>query len=305
MQLNGVMQALEEIRALILRHAKAGDGTTALANVRLRKAETVTRPVTSVCEPAFALVAQGKKRTVLGDTVFEYCSGRYLVATVDLPIVSRVVRATRAEPYLGFVLTLNPTAIATLMLETASNDRRVAEPLGLAVSQASPELLDAVARVLRLLSRPQDVAVLAPMLEREILWRLLTGEQGAMVRQIGLAGSRLSQIRRAIHWIRAHYSEPLPTAELAHVAGMSDSSFHRHFRAVTTMSPLQYQKRIRLQEARSRLLADAKVIASVGHDVGYESPSQFSREYSRLFGVPPGKDIARLREMSQVDLRVA
>ena len=305
MQLNGVMRALVEIRELISRHAAAGDGTTALANVRLRKVETATRQVNSVCEPAFALVAQGKKQTVLGDTVFEYGSGHYLVAAIDLPIVSRVVRGTRAEPYLAFVLTLNPTAIAALLLEAASHDRRVAEPLGLALSPASPELLDAVARILRLLSRPEDVAVLAPMLEREILWRLLTGEQGAMVRQIGLAGSRLSQIRRAIRWIRAHYSEPLPIAELAHVAGMSDSAFHRHFRAVTTMSPLQYQKRIRLHEARSRLLADAKAIASVGYDVGYESPSQFSREYSRLFGVPPGKDLARLREMSQMDLRVA
>ncbi|MHA6206263.1 AraC family transcriptional regulator N-terminal domain-containing protein [Dyella soli] len=295
------MQALEEIRALILRHAKAGDGATSLANVRLRKSEAVTWPINSVCEPAFALVAQGKKRTALGDMAFEYGSGHYLIASVDLPVVGGVVRATRAEPYLGFVMTLNPATIATLMLEIASDDRRAGEPLGLAVSRASPDLLDAVARVLRLLSRPKDVAVLAPMLEREILWRLLTGEQGAMLRQIGLAGSRLSQIRRAIHWIRVHYSEPLATTELAQVVGMSDSSFHRHFRAVTSMSPLQYQKRIRLQEARSRLLADAGVIASVGYDVGYESPSQFSREYSRLFGVPPGKDMARLRGMSQVD----
>jgi len=162
-------------------------------------------------------------------------------------------------------------------------------------SNAPRELLESVVRTLRMLDRPRDAAVLGPMLEREILWWLLNGEQGAMVRQIGLADSRLSQVSRAIRWIRVHHAEPIRIEALAEMAAMSASSLHRHFRAVTTMSPLQYQKLIRLQEARSRLLAASQDIAAVGLSVGYDSPSQFSREYSRLFGAPPGRDVARLR----------
>ena len=147
--------------------------------------------------------------------------------------------------------------------------------------------------------------MLAPMFEREILWRLLAGEQGAMVRQIGLADSRLSQISHAIRWIRGHYAEALPTEELAGLVGMSVSSFHRHFRAATSMSPLQYQKRIRLQEARARLLAASGDVAAVGFEVGYDSPSQFCREYRRLFGAPPGRDIARLRTVPMLEKAIA
>lgn len=254
-----------------------------------------TQPVNGVYEPAFVLVAQGAKRTVLGEKVFEYGAGQYLVVSVDLPIVGQVIRASADEPYLAFAITLNPAAIAALLLEVAAGDRGAVEPSGLAVSEASTDLLDPIARLLRLIDRPDDVAVLGPMLQREILWRLLGSEQGAMVRQIGLADSRLSQISRAIQWIRAHYAETLRIEGLAQVASMSTSTFHRHFRAVAAMSPLQYQKQIRLQEARARLITDAKDVAAVGFDVGYDSPSQFSREYSRLFGVPPGKDMKRLR----------
>jgi transcriptional regulator GlxA family with amidase domain len=163
------------------------------------------------------------------------------------------------------------------------------------VSKAPGELLDAVVRLLRLLDHPTDVPVLAPLIEREILWRLLCGEQGPMLRQIGLADSRLSQLSHAIRWIRANYAKMLRIEELAQMAAMSVSSFHRHFRAVTSMSPIQYQKQIRLQEARARLLAQSKDVAAVGFAVGYDSPSQFSREYSRVYGAPPGRDAARLR----------
>ena len=165
----------------------------------------------------------------------------------------------------------------------------------MATSEAGPDLLDAVARMLRLLDRPEDVAVLAPLIEREILWRLLTGPHGAMIRQIGLADSGLSHVSRAIRWIRDNYSEPMRIADLARLAGMSTSAFHRHFRAVTNLSPLQFQKRIRLQEARSLLVSRAGDVAGVGHLVGYDNPSQFNREYRRLFGAPPGQDAARLR----------
>ena len=173
------------------------------------------------------------------------------------------------------------------------------------MSDVSADILDVAVRMLRLLDRPRDVAVLRPLIERELLWRLLEGEQGAMIRQFGLADSRLSQIGHAIRWLRAHYADTLRVEELAQLAAMSVSSFHRHFRAVTAMSPIQYQKQIRLQEARARLLADARDVATVGFDVGYDSPSQFSREYSRLFGAPPGRDAIRLRTIANPDRRLA
>jgi AraC-like DNA-binding protein len=276
------MQPHAELRSLIARHARIGQVESALAGVRLAMSRVPTETIHHVTEPALAVVAQGAKRALLGDTAFDYGAGQYLVVSVDLPILAVSLR-------------LRPAAIATLLLESAGDVRAAGEPAGMGVSDAPPDLLDAVTRLLRLLDRPQDIGVLAPMLEREILWRLLTGAQGAMLRQIGLADSRLSQIGHAIRWIRAHYAEALRIDDLAGVAAMSASSLHRHFRAVTAMSPLQYQKYIRLQEARARLLAAAEDVATVGFAVGYDSPSQFSREYSRLFGAPPGRDAARLR----------
>jgi transcriptional regulator GlxA family with amidase domain len=168
-----------------------------------------------------------------------------------------------------------------------------------AVSDASDDLLDALVRMIRLLGRPADVPVLAPMIEKEILWRLITGEQGRMVRQIGLADSRLSHIGRAIRWIRTHHADLIRIDDLARMSAMSVSAFHRHFRAVTAMTPIQYQKRIRLQEARLLLISDARDVATVGFAVGYDSASQFSREYRRQFGVPPGQDAARLRQRAE------
>jgi transcriptional regulator GlxA family with amidase domain len=160
-------------------------------------------------------------------------------------------------------------------------------------------------RLLRLLDTPRDVPVLRPLIEREILWRLLSGPQAGRVRQIGLADSRLTQVSHAIRHIRQHYARAISVEELAALAAMSLSSFHRHFRAVTAMTPIQFQKQIRLQEARSRLLADADDVAAVGYAVGYDSPSQFSREYSRMFGAPPGRDVARLRLVAPLERSAA
>lgn len=299
------MELLAELRTLIARHA-AQYQTVATNGIRLLMSEVPTEPFHCVSEPAFALIAQGTKRTVLGDKVFEYSAGQYLVVSVDLPIAGHVVNANTEEPYLAFGLLLKPATIATLLLETATIDRVVAvEPSGIAVSDASIELIEPVVRMLRVLDRPEDMAVLGPMIEREILWRLLAGEQGATVRQIGLADSRLTQISHAIRWIRTHYTEAFRIDDLAQLTAMSISSFHRHFRAVTAMSPLQFQKQIRLQEARTRLLVESEDIAAVGFSVGYESPSQFSREYSRLFGAPPSRDIARLRTNSILEQSLA
>jgi AraC-like DNA-binding protein len=287
------MEPLAELRSLISAHC--GSHLTPLPGLRLVASAAPTPPVNVVSEPAFAVVAQGGKRAVLGDKLFDYSAGQYLVVSVDLPIVSHVVRASPEEPYLAFRLNLRPEAIATLLLEASLGELSVSEPAGMAVSDAPAELLDSIIRLIRLIDRPGDAAVLGPMLEREILWRLLTGEQGAMVRQIGLIDSRLSQIGRAIRWIRTHYAEILKIEDLAGAAGMSPSTFYRNFRAVTAMSPVQYQKQIRLLEARARLFAKTGDVAAVGFDVGYDSPSQFSREYSRMFGASPGRDAARLR----------
>ncbi len=296
-----VMEPLEELRLLITSYAGSAPAAMTSSGIRAVSSDAPTELAHHVLEPTFAVVAQGAKRAVLGEKVFEYGAGQYLVVSVDLPIAGHVFQASRELPYLAVGLTLKPTTIATLLLEMTTSDRAATEPAGFGVSDAPVELIESVVRMLRLLDRPRDAAVLGPMLEREILWWLLNGEQGAMVRQIGLADSRLSQISRAIRWIRVHHAKAFRIEDLAEMAAMSASSFHRHFRAVTTMSPLQYQKLIRLQEARARLLAESVDIAAVGFSVGYDSPSQFSREYSRLFGAPPGRDVARLRTVSMAD----
>jgi AraC-like DNA-binding protein len=289
---HGDMSELDEIRTLIGRHV--GRSKT-LPGISLRSATAASGLSNTLAEPAFAVVAQGAKRAILGDKVFDYAAGQFLVVSIDLPICGQVVRATPHKPYLSVAMTLKPGTIAGLLLEAGASSETPSEPTGLAVSDAPPELLDPILRLLRLFDRPRDIAVLAPMLEREILWRLLNGEQGWMVRQIGLADSSLSQIARAIRWIRAHFNENFRIEDPAGEANMSAATFYRHFRAVTAMSPLQYQKRIRLQHARARLMANSRDVAGVGFAVGYESPSQFSREYSRMFGAPPAEDAARLR----------
>src|SRR3954451_22221299 len=289
---------MTRLQELIARHAGDGVTPTALPGVSVMAGPATTETIGALAEPALAVVAQGSKRTVLGDVVYEYGAGEYLVVSVDLPVTSHVTRATAAEPFLAVGLVLRPAAIAALLLEAAAVAPPARRPAGIAVSRAAPDLLDALARLLGLLDRSRDAAVLGPAYEREILWRLITGEEGAMVRQIGLADSRLSQVGRAIAWIRSHYDQPLRVEDLARLSSLSVSSFHRHFRAVTHMTPIQYQKRIRLQEARVRLIADPRDVAGAGFAVGYDSPSQFSREYRRLFGAPPRQDAARVRAAS-------
>jgi AraC-like DNA-binding protein len=289
-----------ELQALIARHA-APDGTplAALPSVTVMAADAPAPPLPHVAEPMFALVAQGAKRIGLGTKVFDYGAGEYLIVSVDLPLDAYVVVATADALFLGLGFTLKPEAIATLLLETGTAQPARADPPGIAVSDLTTDLVDPVVRLLRLLDQPADIPVLAPALEREILWRLIKGPQGAMVRQIGLADSRMAQVARAIRWIRGHYAEAIRIETLARIAGMSVTSFHRHFRGVTSMTPIQYQQRIRLQAARSRLMSSGEDVATVGLAVGYDSASQFSREYRRLFGAPPGRDGARLRRSNE------
>jgi AraC-like DNA-binding protein len=302
---------MRELRVLLARHAGPAHKLRPLPQIMVTATDLPTPPFAhmvepdALAEPAFALVAQGAKRVVLGDQVFDYAAGQYLIFSVDLPLSGRVVQASENEPFLGFGLKLKPDVIAALLLETAAPRKVRTEPPGIAVSGLTDDLLDPVVRLLRLLDRPEDIVVLAPAIEREILWRLINGAQGAMVRQLGLADSRMTQIGRAIRWIRDHYAEIVRIEDLANMAGMSLTSFHRHFLGVTSLSPLQFQKQIRLQEARSRLLLSSQDVAAVGFAVGYDSPSQFSREYRRLFGAPPGQDAQRLRGAPRADGRGA
>ncbi|SDZ20829.1 AraC-type DNA-binding protein [Amycolatopsis xylanica] len=285
-------ELLDEISAIIAAHARP-DQLTPIDGLLVSKAET-SAPDYSLTEPLLVVMARGGKRMLLGDEVFEYRAGQCLVVTADLPVTGHFLGATPRTPALGMGLVLRPAVIAPLLLEAPARPRGETGLPAMGTADADADLLDAVRRMLRLLDRPADAAVLAPLLEREILWRLLTGPHGAMIRQIGTAGSGLTHVSRAIRWIRDNYAEPMRIEDLARLAGMSPSAFHRHFRAVTAMSPLQFQKRIRLQEARSLLVARAGDVAGVGHLVGYDSPSQFNREYRRLFGAPPGQDASRL-----------
>jgi AraC-like DNA-binding protein len=289
------MDQLSELRELIARHAERGE-RTAIEGVLVSAVHAPTEPMASTTGTVMALIAQGAKRLAIGERTYEYRAGQYLVASVDLPITGHFSEASPAEPALGFGLVLRPAAIASLLLE-ADASRRVrspAAPPGLGVADAAPELLDAVIRMLRLLDRPGDRRVLAPMIEREILWRLITGPLGESVRQAGVADSSLTYVSGAVRWIAEKYRKPFRVEELARSCGMSTSAFHRNFVAVTGLSPIQFQKQIRLQQSRLMLMAGGDDVAAIGYRVGYESASQFSREYRRLFGLPPGQDAARL-----------
>jgi AraC-like DNA-binding protein len=229
---------------------------------------------------------------MIGDRMLRYDPASYFVASLELPVSSQIIEASEQRPYVCVSMALDRDVIATLLPDVPA--RPEGRTAGFAVSPVTPQLLDPWCRLLALLDNPGDAQVLAPMLEREILFRLLQGPQGGVLRQIARADSRVSQVRAAIGWIRAHFSETLRIEALAAFAGMSPASFHRHFKAATEMSPLQYQKMLRLQEAR-RLLVTSADAARTAYSVGYESASQFSREYARMFGASPSRDAERLR----------
>lgn len=288
---------LAEIRDRIAAHARP-DMTTPIDGLLLSKTQmTAAAPEYSLTEPLLVIMAEGGKRLLLGDQIHEYRAGDCLVVTANLPVTGHWIYTDGSAHAMGMGLVLRPAAIAALLLQAAPGQwpRRAPTVPAIATGKADADLLDAAARMLRLLDQPADAPVLAPLITQEILWRVLAGPLGGTVRQIGLADSDLSHVIRAIGWIRDNYAEPMRIDSLARLSGMSVSVFHRHFRAVTAMSPLQFQKRIRLQQARSLLVAHPGDIAGVGHRVGYDSPSQFNREYRRLFGAPPGEDANRLR----------
>lgn len=274
------------------RHANGARRETIIPRVAVHIGGMTTKPTPNVYEPALCLVLQGAKQAMIGDRLLRYDPASYFIATVELPASGWVVEATPAKPYVAVSMKLDSESLSSLISDMPSASE--GQTRGFAVSAVTPDLLDAWSRLLSLLDTPQDVPVLAPMHEREVLYRLLNGPQGGVLRQIARVDSRLSQVRQAIGWIRSHFNEMLRVEQLAERVGMSPASFHRHFKAATAMSPLQYQKMLRLQEARRLLVARADA-ARAAHSVGYESASQFSREYARMFGAPPARDAERLR----------
>ncbi len=278
---------LTELRGIVSRHTPVRYQSSVLPRVALYKDGAAPQPVSGVYQPMMALILSGAKEIAIGDRRLRYDPASYFIATVELPASGCVKLDQPNQQYLSVSLDLDSDQLASVLSE-ADVPSPIAEP-AFAVNPVTSELLDAWLRLLRLLDTPQDIAVLAPLCEREILYRLLQGPQGAIVRQIARADSRLSQVRRAIALIRDQFDRPLRVEALADVAGMSPASLHRHFRTATAMSPLQYQKSLRLQEAR-RLILAGRDVAAAGFAVGYESASQFSREYARLFGSPPSRD---------------
>jgi AraC-like DNA-binding protein len=282
--------ALDELRSIVMRAGNKWTDT-GIPRVAMVQAEACA---SQLYQPMLHLVLQGSKTLSVGDQLTEYAAVSYFIVSVDVPAAGDIHAAGPELPYLAVNLTLDVDVIASVI---AQGERALDKPVAANFSAVSApaEMIDAWLRMMRLLDHPDDVAIMAPMIEREILFRALQGPLGGMLRELACPDGKLSQIRRVIHWIREHSAEPLRVQPLAAMADMSVAAFYRHFKSVTAMTPIQYQKRLRLLKARWLLLFDPRDAASIAFSVGYESASQFSREYARLFGLPPTRDIARFR----------
>lgn len=297
------MFSIADLASLAARFA-TGEGVspTAIPRIFVFKGSHGYNSVPMIYEPSFCIVAQGRKRVMVADGEFLYDEAKYLVTRVDVPIISQCIDATPKRPFLSVVMKLDPGAIASVMLEAGMQHGSSEAPgQALVVSIVTSELVDAAVRMLRLLDSPGDIPALAPLIEREILYRLLQGEHSLKLGQVAFADSKLQQVNRAIAWIKQNYREPFSIAAAAAAAGMSSSALHLHFKAVTRLTPLQYQKQLRLREARRLLLTDSLDAAATAFAVGYVSPSQFSREYRRLFGAAPAADGRRLRAPGETE----
>ncbi len=291
--------ALEAFSETIARWTGKGEQETAVPGLALFRREEPTEPIIGMYEPSVCLVAQGAKRVLLGEDTFVYDAHHYLITSVHLPTVVQITQASPERPYLGLRLKLDLREISQLMVDSNLPQPRAQQSSrGMATGEVTLPLVTAFQRLVELLAEQQDIPILAPVIQREIIYRLLVGDQGERLRQIASAGSQSHQIARAIDWLKGNFARQLSIEELAAQASMSSSTFHHHFRSMTALSPLQFQKQLRLQEARRLMLAERMDAASAAFQVGYESPSQFSREYNRMFGAPPLRDIAKLRQGS-------
>ncbi|MFN3243834.1 MAG: AraC family transcriptional regulator N-terminal domain-containing protein [Planctomycetota bacterium] len=294
-------QSLAQIADIARRHSEPGVQDTLVPRLRLFRADEPSVPTPNVYDPMYCLVVAGSKRGYLGGETVEYRTGDSLLVTVDLPVVGQILEAAPERPYLAMSLMLDRPTLAAVLLECEAAARGGDERCGFRVGRASLDVVDAALRLVRLLDRPEDIAVLAPLIERELLYRLLTSPAGVALREIARGDSRVAQVTRAVTWLRDHHASEYNANELAQRAHMSVSSLNRHFRAMTGMSPLEFQKHVRLLEARRLLLVSATDVGGVGRAVGYGSVSQFSREYRRLFGEPPGRDAQQLRRSLPAD----
>jgi AraC-like DNA-binding protein len=289
---------------LVERIARAirDDGTaTPLDGLLLRRASSPTELGHGVSYPALCVIAQGSKEILLGDRRYRYDPAHYLVVTAALPIASRITEASEERPYLGLVLKLDPALVGSVMVEAGRPAPRSQSAVtAIAVSPLDESLLDAAERLVRLLDAPTDARFLAPLVTREIVYRLLTGEQGGRLGHIAVLGGATHRIAEAVERLRNDFDRPLRIEDIARELGMSVSGFHHHFKAVTALSPLQFQKHLRLQEARRLMLGEDLDAASAGYRVGYDDASHFNREYKRLFGAPPMRDVERLRDAAWV-----
>lgn len=291
------MSSLDTLVEIISRHTP-GDGThiCALPGVKLFRSSSPTMPMPVIYEPTLCLIAQGRKHALLGTTGFVYDPENYLLASVGLPVMGSVIEASDSHPYLCLQLDLDMAELGELAIRYPVSHAEL-EPTtaGLTLGRTTPALLDAVVRLAGLLDIPGDIEALAPLTIREILYRLLTGASGNIIRHMCQADSRLNHIARAIVWVRTHFREACSVEQAAEIAGMSRSTFHAHFKAVTSMTFLEFRTQLRMQEARRLMVSDAQDAASAGFTVGYGSPSQFSRDYARLFGMPPAQHASQLR----------
>jgi len=249
-------------------------------------------------EPSVTVIAQGRKRVELGQKIFIYDASRFLLTSVDLPVVSRVIEATEKVPCLALSLKLEMPVVRELLSREEIHAEALTDTPGMATGETTVEFLSACCRLVDLLNAPQDIPFLSGLIQREIIYRILRSAEGARLRTIATLGEQSHRTAKAIAWIRANYAKPLRVEDLAEISGMGVSTLHHHFRMLTAMSPLQYQKQVRLQAARGRMLMDGLDAASAAFEVGYESASQFNREYSRFFGQPPMRDIRALRSPS-------
>lgn len=286
-----------ELAGILDRRTDADGGhETEIPALKLWRFSHPTEPAHALQEPAVYVVVQGRKQVTLGDAIYVYDRSQYLAVSVELPVVSNVLEASPDEPYLCMTLTVDPRELAALIVETGRQaPRDDHDGRALYVSPLRTPLLDGLLRLVRLLDAPEEIPVLAPLILREVSYRLLQSEQFGRLAQMAIGDGRLRRVSGAIGWIKEHFAEPLRIEALASRVHMSPSALHHHFKAVTSLSPIQYQKRLRLQEARRLLLAGAPSADSVAYEVGYASASQFSREYARLFGQPPRRDAEQVR----------
>jgi AraC-like DNA-binding protein len=289
-------QAQDELATLVARALPQDGHVNPIGPVHMYRTSAPGDPVHGVYDPSLCVVAQGRKQLLLGDDRRVYDADHYFLNSVALPVVVQVVQASKARPYLCVGIQLDPALISSVLVEAGLPEPLAQPPLSAVdVSLIDFSLLDAVVRLVRLLDSPEDARVLAPLVLREIVYRLLMGAQSARLRQIASLGGQTRRIARAIEWLRHNFDKPMRIETLGKDLGLSPSGLHAHFRSVTGMSPLQYQKKLRLQEARRLMLTEHLDAASAGFRVGYNDASQFNREYRRMFGAPPSRDVAQIR----------